>query len=211
MMRMSRRSRTPSTAFLALLLVGGCAASEEPAPGQDRAAELAGDQCDLLSADQVEALAGERLEDPTPVLLKDDQPACAWGDFGTEAQVSSMDAAAWATSLPRLVGEFRQRPGASTGGGRKLIEAADRIAAGEEVDAERACELHGLLLRTTRPDAAGEDTSIEAYPAGDDPVLISGQRCRSGTYTSILLVREDLTGSDRELDRVRVALDQAAR
>ncbi|WP_154792181.1 hypothetical protein [Occultella kanbiaonis] len=172
-------------------------ATVEPAAG-------APDPCAQPDAEVIAALAGVELE---PHLHEvSGVPACVWGNLnGTGVQVILVGAERWATQLPAIFEQLLAQPQlAETLSEDELANIEDitaAIEAGEEIDSTRACEMFSLML-VADGQPEGENFTVKIVPSAADPQAITAQGCIEGTFSSVLLVKPDLTGGADEVEQV---------
>lgn len=209
-------------ALCAMLGVNGCS-SEDPAPapepkavesptessGPPGTAVSGNTPCDLLTDTELSALAGEPLPEGTPANVGG-LPACQWGP--TErvgVQATTVPAGTWARQLPALVDRL-EASGLLDAENRDKLEAArELVESGAQIAPDRACDLFTSLIVEFQGQPSGSWRVINAVPTREDPRAISGQSCRQGTFTSVLLVAPGLSGSHDEIERVATALATA--
>lgn len=176
---------------------------EDPAPATGAAA------CSLIEADQVSALAGRTLDGPheTTVAGDEDFPACVWGDpAGTTVQVSRVPAEDWAERLPEMLQQLE-----ATGmvddaeNTRKIREASGLVDAGEQLDAGKACEIFSTMIEIAG-GGPGRTESVNIVPTLEDPQALTGQSCSDGVFSSVLVMRDGITGAAEEIAVVEQAL-----
>ncbi|MFJ4108930.1 hypothetical protein [Oerskovia enterophila] len=167
------------------------------------------EDCDLLGAEQVTALAGRALDGPRSVTVAgaDGMPACLWGDFeATAVQVARVPAEDWAQQLPAAL-EQAEASGMldDAENTRKIREASELISAGGRLDAGQACAMFSTMLEISGTEA-GLSTTINLVPTQEAPQAISAQSCNVGVFSSVLVVKDGITGSDEEIATVGQAL-----
>jgi hypothetical protein len=220
------RNLTVVVSSVLLLALAGCAGDEPDDAGADPASPEstssapatttspdtsdAGDvdQCELLTDAQIAELAGEPLAGGQPHTIAGQLPACVWGTPEKHVQVGSVSAGVWARGLPTVVEQLKASGAVDAANLQKLEDAADLIATGESIPPGRACDLFSRLVEMNGL-AKGSTVTVNLVPDANDPQAITGQACQGGIYTTVLLVRPDLSGSEEENQRVEQALHQA--
>lgn len=209
---------------LSVMLLAGCAS---PTAGDDRPADVGtapggasspverpaptagATACSLIEADQVSALAGRTLDGPHETNVAGDEgfPACVWGDpAGTTVQVSRVPAEDWAERLPEMLQQLE-----ATGmvddaeNTRKIREASGLVDAGERLEAGKACEIFSTMIEIAG-GGPGRTESVNIVPTLEDPQALTGQSCSDGVFSSVLVMREGITGAAEEIAVVEQAL-----
>lgn len=188
---MSRSAaRTGVAALVTAFLVAGaaaCGSPDEPAASEP-AAEPSPDRavaCSLLDAEQRAELVGERVDEVTDPALSDLGLQCRWGDNVTFVEVSSLDAGAWARSLPGLIDSLR-------GSGRPISPEDDaeltRLTAlvdgRETLTAVDACELFAPLAQAIGAEPV--DGEVVAFLPLGSGTGVQAQTCTDGVFTSVV-------------------------
>ena len=220
------RNLTLVVSSVLVLALGGCAGDEPDEAGADApspeatssapatttspetsdASEI--DQCELLTDAQIAELAGERLGGKQPHTIAGELPACVWGTPVKGVQLGSVSSVVWARGLPTVVEQLKASGAADAATLQKLEDAADLVATGESIPAGQACDLFTKLVELNGLPK-GSNVTVNLIPDANNPQAISGQACLGGIYTTVLLIRPDLSGSDDETQRVEQALRQA--
>jgi hypothetical protein len=220
------RKLTLVVSSVLLLALAGCAGEEPDKAGADQvspdstssapatttspdtsdASDI--DQCELLTDAQIAKLAGEPLGGEQPHTIADQLPACVWGTPEKGVQVASASAVDWARGLPAVVDQIKAGGALDAANLQKLEDAAGLISSGDSIPADQACDLFSTLVEANGLPK-GSDSIVNVFPNADDPRAISGQACRNDVYTTVLLVRPNLSASDDETQRVERALRQA--
>ena len=220
------RNLTVVVSSVFLLALAGCAGDEPDDAGADPASPKATssapattsspdtsdasavDQCELLTDAQIAELAGEPLAGKQPHTIAGQLPACVWGTPEKHVQVGSVSAVDWARGLPTIVEQLKAGGAVDAANFQKLEDAADLIASGESIPADQACGLFTKLVELNGLPK-GSNMTVNLVPDANDPQAITGQACLGGNYTTVLLVRPGLSGSEEENQRVEQALHQA--
>ncbi|MHA7133806.1 DUF3558 family protein [Oerskovia turbata] len=213
-----RRTLTVALPALLALVVTGCASSADtpPAGGTGSAAPNAVETpptgspaCDLLDADQVTALAGQPLDGPYESAVGGDEgfPACVWGDpEGATVQVTRVPGEDWAVRLPTM---FEQLESAGmlddAENARKVREASELVGTGQAVDAGQACDVFSAMLEIAGVEP-GQTWTVNIVPTLEAPEALTGQSCADGVFSSVLVVRDGITGAADEIAAVQQAL-----
>jgi hypothetical protein len=145
-----------------------------------------------------------------PVLttngFPEDQPSsCYWVAEGGTVLLETMPATSWVGALPPLVaaidesGQF-----AGTDALDRVHRAADRIAGGEQVSPEEACQFFSILFEL-QGQPAGSTTVI----APSEPGTVTGFTCSDRRFSSIKLTRR--VDATLPLDDLKRALQAAHR
>jgi hypothetical protein len=222
---LSRRTLTitlPSASAL-LLALTGCASPGDGAPGGSAVAaptpvavEATPDgptACDLLGADQVLALAGRDLGAPHEANVAGDDgfPACVWGEDGSATvQVTRVPAVDWAQRLPAMLEQLE-----ATGvvddaeNSRKIREASELVGSGQQVEAGQACDLFSTMLEFGGV-GPGQTWTVNIVPNLEAPEALTGQSCADGVFSSVLVMRDGITGAAEEIAAVQEALTAVA-
>lgn len=204
----------PSAALVlgALLSLGACSAeSSSSGPDAPSSETAAGSSrsCEALTEAEIATLLARSSAQPRPANVGG-LPACRW-DVSDEVwvQVLSVQAETWAQQVPAILDQLRQSPVLNDPANRRKMEKAREVVRSRQADdPASACELFSLLLEI-QGESSGENRAINLIPTKEDPKGISAQQCSRGTYTSVLLVTPDLSGSDDEITRAAAALDSA--
>ncbi|GAA1402333.1 hypothetical protein [Oerskovia paurometabola] len=208
---------------LGATLLTGCAsptdaggdgpATGAPAPAAASETPSAAGACDLIGGDQVTALAGQSLDGPfeTTVAGNVEFPACVWGDpAGATVQVSRIPAADWAQQLPEMLQQLE-----ATGlvddaeNTRKIREASALVGTGEKLDAVQACEIFSTTIEIAGGEP-GRTETVNIVPSLEDPQALTGQSCRDGVFSSVLVMKDGITGAPEEVATVEQALAAVA-
>ena len=188
------------------------AATPEPVVEDDPEDGGAVTDCTAVDPSVATDLLGAQAEGPTPGNVGNGNlplGVCRWqGDGGSWIQVADLPAGDWARQLPALVA------GVEASGlvddeenTARLREAADLVASGATIEPAEACELFSAMLEVAG-HPGGSAYTVNIVPTAENPQALSGQACVDGTYTSVLLVREDLSGSADEVSAVADALSR---
>lgn len=179
--------------------------TSSPPTTQPSSPDAAGnDPCDLLPDDDAEALAGEPMTERT-VADVGGLPACQMGGDSRFVQVLQVPASTWAETLPALIDQVLSAGGFGEENQARLEDAAARIEAGEYDDLD-ACEFFSTLaeFNGTPP---GQSRTVAYLPDGLAPQAINAQSCVDGTYTSLMLVGQDIAVSIDIEKAIESALD----
>jgi hypothetical protein len=212
------------SALVLVLLLAGCVPTAPTQAGPQQASPTAevtpsvtpssvedtgpieGDRCTVLGAEAVATLAGVGLEPHRTQIGT--APACVWGDLdATGVQVAQMGADQWADQMPLLIGQLRESGTLPPERMDVLEEAVATVEAGEAVEPTQACHLFSVMLEASG-QAPGTEFSLSIFPTMEDPQAVSGQACVDGVYSSVMLVRPDLTASPEDQAAVRTALQR---
>ncbi|MPZ00281.1 MAG: hypothetical protein GEU97_20315 [Actinophytocola sp.] len=91
---------------------------------------------------------------------------------------------------------------------RKMDRAMKLLDSDITANQHRACEVFSLM-QEIQGKPAGTSRIVNLLPDGNDPRAISGQRCDTDRYTSVVLIAPDLSGSRAEVRRLSGALRAA--
>lgn len=211
-------ARTPIAAVVALALaLAGCASNDAadvaalggPASAPATTTTSANPACNALTGEEVTTLAGTSLASLTPSRAGG-LPTCRWGSGdGATVQVISASAGTWLRKVPAVVGQLQgsellQDPANR----RKMDRAMELLDSDIAANQRRACQVFSLMLEI-QGKPAGTSRIVNLLPDGNDPRAISGQRCDTNQYTSVVLIAPDLSGSRAEVARVSSALRAA--
>jgi hypothetical protein len=161
-------------------------------------------RCEVLGADAVASLAGAELEPHRTQVGT--APGCMWGDLdATAVQVVRTGAELWADQMPLVFGQLRESGTLPAEQLAILKDAAATVESGGAIGPAQACDLFSVMLESSG-QAPGTEFSLSIFPTMEDPQAISGQACVDGVYSSVMLVRPDLSASPDEQAAVRSAL-----
>lgn len=205
-------ARTPIAAVVALALtLAGCASDNAdalngPSSASATTTTSGNAACNALTGEEVTALAGTSLTSLTPSRAGG-LPTCRWGsDDKTTVQVISAPAATWLRKVPTVVGQLRGSELLRDPANRRKMERAMNLLDSDiAADERRACEVFTLMLEI-QGKPAGTSRIVNLLPNRTDPSAISGQRCDTDRYTSVVLIAPDLSGSRAEVRRLSGAL-----
>lgn len=204
-------------AVLVLALVAGCSGGPVETPDRSPTAPPSTSQavaCGLLDAQQREQLTGRPLDQVTDPARAALGLQCRWADGATFIEVSSLDAGAWARSLPNLVSGLRAS-------GRDLdpdteadLQAiVDLVEGRDALTAGRACDLFPTIAEAVAGDET--DAFVLFVPIerndGQAALGVQAQTCTDGVFSSVVFSAPDVTESDAVERRARTALDDAHR
>ncbi len=208
-------ARTPIAAVVALALaLAGCAAEDvaaldAPTSAPATTTTSANPACNALTGEEVTTLAGTSLASLTPSRAGG-LPTCRWGSGdGATVQVISASAGTWLRKVPAVVGQLQGSELLQDPANRRKMDRAMKLLDSDiAANQRRACEVFSLMLEI-QGKPTGTSRIVNLLPDGNDPRAISGQRCDTNQYTSVVLIAPDLSGSPVEVKRLSSALRAA--
>lgn len=210
--------------ILASVLLVGCtppstnAQSPTSAPEQSTSAtatpstpaDPADSPCALLDEATLESLIGSAPNGGEVTVPGSDLRVCQFGDITVRGvQVAQVPAGDWAHSLPAMVDGLRALPEGTLDPTvmKQLEDASEAVAAGADIPAAEACDYFSRLLEVQGQDP-GTTRSVSYYPDMENAIAVTGQQCVDGTYTSVLVGRDDLADDPAIVDQVLTVLVQ---
>ena len=189
----------------------------EPTPSASSSPEesptgnsVVGAPCSLLDEASLTALIGTAPPGKEVLVTGSTLPACHFGDLNVlGVQVIQVPAAEWASALPTIVESIKALPAGAVDENvlQQLEDGSQLLAAGSEFSAEESCDYFSLMVEA-QGAPVGSTQIVTFFPDQEDPIAVTGQRCISGQFTSLLVSRPDIVVDQGTYDQVVEALGQ---
>ncbi len=177
---------------------------DRPSSGSSTASDASGEPCELLSQLELAALVDAELSEPREGVTGG-LASCQWASAdGTYVQTITASSSQWARSLPDIL-RMLESSGLLTDSDnmRKLREGADMVEAGGDLNSDEACSMFSAMVEQLQGLPAGTPWVVNVVPNRQDPLAVTGQMCRGGMFTSVMVARE--SGLDGRLPIQEVA------
>lgn len=171
------------------------------------APDPADEACSMITEEELVTLSGESsLGEPLEVDLGGGLPVCQWMQGTTRVQVGTFPSTDWARRFPQLLAQLEASGTEFDKATRKKLDKSlELLESGGTIDEKAACDLFSTMVEL-QGAGSGQDFIINLVPDAKTVLAITGQTCTGGQYTTVMLMRPGLTGSDDEVARVRSTL-----
>ena len=192
-------------------VVGGCGRGEDPAKpirtiepqntASSPSPKVASDAgaCRLLTSKERTSIAGTDLDAVVPAARQEGSRQCRWVSKPSKPlpalSVVTSSAQAWVAQLPRMVDallvsgrtgkQFTERLQAAK---KKVLRGADELSDSE------ACEMFALIVRANNGEKGAREI-VHFQPAQSGQLIVIGQKCTRGVYTTLTYEENDLAPS----------------
>lgn len=166
-----------------------------------------GDPCDLVDLTTIEELAGSTVAETVPDDVLD-FPRCVYRmTSGARVWAGSTDARIWAAEVPAAL-EIVEQSGLlqDESTASKVDAIRDQLAEMASLDNEEACAVFSDFVEI-QGAGAGQSEVVNFVPDALNPLVVNGQRCRDGVYSTVQLHDEAIADDIATYDRITTALD----